>query len=82
MEEQVEAGKAKTIGISNFNISQIERIQKIAKIQPANVQVELNLYFQQKELRDFANKNNITVVAYSPLGAPGLNKYFESENRT
>ncbi|CAG9856884.1 unnamed protein product [Phyllotreta striolata] len=82
MEEQVEAGRAKTIGVSNFNITQISRIKKIAKIQPANVQVEMHLYFQQKELRNFANENNLTVVAYSPLGTPGVNKYFLSKNIT
>ncbi|CAG9832908.1 unnamed protein product [Diabrotica balteata] len=81
LEEQVTAGKTKTIGLSNFNISQIQRIQKIAKIQPANLQVELHPYFQQKELREFAKTNNITVTAYSPLGAPGLNKYFKESNK-
>ncbi|XP_072402470.1 1,5-anhydro-D-fructose reductase-like [Diabrotica undecimpunctata] len=81
MEEQVDAGRAKTIGVSNFNISQIERIQKIARIQPVNLQVEIHAYFQQPELREFARKNNITVVAYSPLGSPGAKKFFESKNK-
>lgn len=80
MEEQVDAGRTRTIGLSNFNISQIERVQKVARIQPANLQVETHLYFQQQELRDFARKNNITLVAYSPLGAPGLNIFFKDIN--
>ncbi|XP_050501673.1 1,5-anhydro-D-fructose reductase-like isoform X1 [Diabrotica virgifera virgifera] len=80
MEEQVDAGRAKTIGVSNFNITQIERIQKIARIQPVNLQVEIHAYFQQPELREFARKTNITVVAYSPFGSPGAKKFFESEN--
>ena len=39
MEEQVDQGKTKSIGISNFGSSQIERIMKYARIQPANHQV-------------------------------------------
>jgi len=41
MEEQVDAGRTKSIGISNFNEAQIERIIKAARIQPANHQVDL-----------------------------------------
>jgi len=72
MEEQVDAGRTRTIGLSNFNISQIKRVQKIARIQPANLQVEVNIYFQNRELVKFAQENNITVVSYGPLGNPGL----------
>lgn len=39
MEEQVDKGRARSIGISNFNRNQIERIMKVARIQPANHQV-------------------------------------------
>lgn len=39
MEAQVDAGKAKAIGLSNFTIPQVEKIVAAAKIQPANIQV-------------------------------------------
>lgn len=39
MEEQVDNGRTRSIGISNFNRNQIERIMKVARIQPANQQV-------------------------------------------
>jgi diketogulonate reductase-like aldo/keto reductase len=39
MEQQVTEGRIKAIGLSNFNAEQIERIIKIAKILPANLQV-------------------------------------------
>lgn len=39
MEEAVEAGLVRSIGVSNFNKDQIERILQIAKIVPANNQV-------------------------------------------
>ncbi|CAG2058963.1 unnamed protein product, partial [Timema podura] len=50
MEAQVDAGRAKAIGLSNFNARQIKRIWSSARIKPANLQVELNVYFQQREL--------------------------------
>lgn len=77
MEKQVDAGRAKAIGLSNFNINQIQRILKDARIPPANLQVELHVYFQQKELLKFCQSNNITVCAYAPLGSPGLKPFAE-----
>ncbi|XP_018579939.1 aldose reductase-related protein 2-like [Anoplophora glabripennis] len=75
MEEQVDAGRTKAIGLSNFNIRQINRILKFSKIKPACLQVELHVYLQQRELVDFCHQNGIVVVAFSPLGSPGYNKY-------
>lgn len=72
MEEQVDNGLTKAIGISNFNKDQITRILKNARIPPCNLQVELHAYHQQNELVDFCKKNNMAVTAYSPLGNPGL----------
>jgi alcohol dehydrogenase (NADP+) len=77
MEAQVDAGRAKTIGLSNYNISQIETVLKTARIKPANLQVENHVYLQQTALVDFCHKNGITVVAFSPLAAPGHNKFAE-----
>ncbi|XP_069682289.1 aldo-keto reductase family 1 member A1-like [Periplaneta americana] len=78
MEAQVDAGRAKAIGLSNFNIPQIERILKAARIPPANLQVELHLYFQQRELVEFCKKHDIVVCAYSPLGSRGSAKLFQA----
>ncbi|CAG9856883.1 unnamed protein product [Phyllotreta striolata] len=77
MEQQVALGRTRTIGLSNFNISQIKRIQNVAKIKPANLQIETHLYFQQNKLRSFARKNNITVVAYSPLASPAMPQFYK-----
>ena len=43
LEAQVDAGKAKSIGLSNFSTKQIERLMNIARIQPANHQVTLKI---------------------------------------
>jgi len=75
MEELVDAGLVKSIGISNFTPSQIERIMKIAKHPPTNHQIEVQAYFQNHEIRDASTKHNITVCAYGPLGSPGRKAY-------
>ncbi|CAH0393579.1 unnamed protein product [Bemisia tabaci] len=74
MEEQVIAGRAKSIGLSNFNQSQILNIYNNAKIKPSNLEVEAHAYFQQMELREFCREYNIVITAYSPLGSPNDRK--------
>ncbi|KAK3926247.1 Aldo-keto reductase family 1 member A1 [Frankliniella fusca] len=76
MEAQVDAGRAKAIGLSNFNQRQIQEILKVCRIKPANLQVELHVYMQQRPLVDFCTKNGIVVTAYSPLGTPGSGSFF------
>lgn len=51
MEEQVVAGRTKSIGISNFNIKQIERIVKVAIIHPEINQVKMFKVYLLKPLR-------------------------------
>lgn len=75
MEELVGAGLTKSIGVSNFNETQITRILNNATIAPANLQVELHAYLQQKDLVNFCKSKNIVVTAYSPLGSPAYNRF-------
>jgi len=79
MEDQVDAGRAKAIGLSNFNETQVQKVISSARIKPTNLQVELHAYHQQKPLVEFCKKNGIAVTAYSPLGSPGLGKLFASQ---
>lgn len=75
MEGVYEKGLAKSIGVSNFNDSQIERIQKVAKVPIHNSQVELHLNFQQEKHVATCKKYNISVTAYAPLGSPGRSNF-------
>lgn len=79
MEQQVDLGQARNIGLSNFNISQLEQIASAARICPATLQVELHAYLQQPELRSCCSKLGIPVTAYSPLGSPGAKIHFQQK---
>lgn len=76
MEKQVADGRVKAIGVSNFNVKQLQRILDTCKVKPDNLQVEIHLYLQQPELVDFCQANGIVVTAYSCLGAKGGREAF------
>lgn len=78
MEKQVKDGRVKSIGLSNFNASQILRIYNAAEIKPSNLQVECHAYFQQNELYRLCRDHNIAMTAYSPLGSRVFRKYFHN----
>jgi len=77
MEQQVDKGLTKSIGISNFSSDQIERLMKVARIQPANHQIELHAYCQRKPVRETCKKYNITICAYAPIGSPGRKELYK-----
>lgn len=63
-------GKVKSIGVSNFNIKQVERLIKETGVTPAVNQVECHPYLPQNELLAHHKQHNIAITAYSPLGTP------------
>lgn len=68
LEEAVELGQIKAIGISNQTIKLFREFLPNCKIMPAVNQVECNPFFQQKELREEMAKYNIRLEAWYPLG--------------
>ncbi|KAL3831540.1 hypothetical protein ACJMK2_023281 [Sinanodonta woodiana] len=80
LEELVDEGKAKSIGLSNFNSKQIERIVTNARIKPVTNQVECHIYLQQKELQKFCEDRGIKLTSYATLGSPGRPAIFSSES--
>lgn len=68
LEKAYKEGKAKSIGISNFEGKYIEELEKQWEIAPQFIQVEAHPYFTQKELRETLDKYNIKLMSWYPLG--------------
>ncbi|KDP38189.1 hypothetical protein JCGZ_04832 [Jatropha curcas] len=71
MEECQNLGLTKAIGVSNFTCKKIDKLLATATIPPALNQVEMNPYWQQKELRKLCKEKGIHITAYSALGTKG-----------
>ena len=68
LEKACKEGKAKAIGISNFEGKYIEELQTKWEIAPQFIQVEAHPYFTQKELRKTLDKYGIRLMSWYPLG--------------
>lgn len=68
MENLVNKGYAKSIGISNFQGSLILDLLRYAKIRPATLQIEHHPYLVQPTLLTLAKAEGIAVTAYSSFG--------------
>jgi diketogulonate reductase-like aldo/keto reductase len=65
-------GRARSIGVSNFRVSDLERIIEATGVTPAVNQIELHPRFQQSELRAFHAEHGIATESWSPLGRGAL----------
>ncbi|XP_061722825.1 aldo-keto reductase AKR2E4-like isoform X2 [Cydia pomonella] len=68
MEVAKTLGLAKSIGVSNFNSSQLDRLFNNSQIKPAVNQIEVNPTMTQVPLVSHCHKLGIAVMACSPLG--------------
>lgn len=68
LEKAYKEGKAKAIGISNFEGKFIEELQHKWEIAPQFIQVEAHPYFTQKELRKTLDHYGIRLMSWYPLG--------------
>jgi len=67
MEKAVEVGKVRSIGLSNFNMKQIQRVFDHGTIKPAVLQNEAHPYFPQNTLLRFCKNHGVIFTGYSPL---------------
>jgi D-xylose reductase len=69
MEELVEAGLVRDIGVCNYGCALLRDLLNYARIRPAVLQVELHPYLTQEKLLRFCRQEGIVVTGFSPLGA-------------
>ncbi|MEC5191280.1 MULTISPECIES: aldo/keto reductase [unclassified Arthrobacter] len=68
METMYREGRARAIGVSNFEPDHLDRLLQTAEVIPAVNQIELHPWLQQEELRALHSGLGITTEAWSPLG--------------
>ncbi|GLY37399.1 oxidoreductase [Amycolatopsis sp. NBRC 101858] len=66
-EEILRAGKARAIGVSNFQPAHLDRLAEETSTVPAVNQIELHPALQQTELRAYHREHGIATEAWSPL---------------
>jgi diketogulonate reductase-like aldo/keto reductase len=78
MEELLEAGRIRAIGISNFYPDRVVDFVLHNKIVPAVNQIEMHPFHQQHEARDVLHEHAIQAEAWGPF-AEGRNELFQNE---
>lgn len=68
LEKAYKDGKAKSIGISNFEGKYIAELETKWEIAPQFIQVEAHPYYSQKELRATLDKHGVKLMSWYPLG--------------
>ena len=68
MENLVDRGKCRAIGLGDLGLKELERIYEVARIKPAVIQVESHPYLPETELLEFCKVKGIVLLAFAPLG--------------
>lgn len=71
MESILASGRAKAIGVSNFQTNHLDTLLAGAKVVPAVNQIECHPHLVQKNVINYCKEKGITCQAWSPLGGQG-----------
>jgi 2,5-diketo-D-gluconate reductase A len=88
MEEFKADGRARSIGVSNFEVEHLERLAAETEVVPAVDQIELHPYFQNREVEAYLKEHGIATEAWAPIAQgkvlddPVINEIAEKLGRT
>ncbi len=68
LEELVDSGRCRSIGLSDVSLEKLKEIVETARIKPAIVQVEAHPYLPEWELLEYCQKHGIVLLAFAALG--------------
>ena len=72
LEEFQREGRARSIGVSNFQVEHLERLAAECDVVPAVNQIELHPYLLNEQVRAYGEANGIATEAYSPIAQGGV----------
>jgi 2,5-diketo-D-gluconate reductase A len=67
LEEFKQSGRARSIGVSNFQVEHLERLRAESEVLPAVNQIELHPYLLNDDVREYGEKHGIATEAWSPI---------------
>jgi diketogulonate reductase-like aldo/keto reductase len=68
LEDLVDSGRCRSIGLSDVTLDKLKEIVEAARIKPAIVQVESHPYLPEWELLDYCRQHGIVLLAFAALG--------------
>jgi diketogulonate reductase-like aldo/keto reductase len=68
MERAHERGYARSIGVSNYGVSELDELMSVAEIPPVVNQVQFSPFKYRRKLLEACDERSVTLEAYSPLG--------------
>ena len=68
MERARELGYARSIGVSNYSVSQLDELMSVAETPPVVNQVQFSPFEYRRKLLEACEERNLALEAYSPLG--------------
>ena len=68
MERTHARGYARSIGVSNFSVGELDELLSVAETRPVVNQVEFSPFAYRRRLLDACNEHEVALEAYSPLG--------------
>jgi 2,5-diketo-D-gluconate reductase A len=72
LEEFKADGRARSIGVSNFEVAHLERLAAECDVVPAVNQIEIHPYFLNEEVRAYGESHGIATEAWSPIAQGGV----------
>ena len=67
LEELARDGRARSIGVSNFEVEHLERLAAETDVVPAVNQIELHPYFQNREVAAWGERHGVVTEAWAPI---------------
>jgi 2,5-diketo-D-gluconate reductase A len=68
MERAHGRGYARSIGVSNFSVGELDELMSVAEIRPVVNQVQFSPFKYRRKLLEACEKHDVALEAYSPLG--------------
>ena len=72
LEEFKQQGRARSIGVSNFQVAHLQRLAQETEVTPAVNQIELHPYLLNDEVRTYGEEHGILTEAWSPIAQGGV----------